>query len=89
MLISDIQKQVVDECTAVLLRERMSVKGEARQYDVKPLFTGNKKGWSLLDLTTANALCTCYNALTTEENRQKWDKISVFRLIDVAWKCLS
>lgn len=85
MVISEIQKQVTETGLAVLIRPRTLVEGEARQYDVKPLFTGNKRGWTMLDLTTANALNTCYNALKKEENRQKWDRIPVLKLVDFAW----
>lgn len=88
MLISEIQKQVVEKGAAVLLRPRPLVQGEPRQYDVKPLFTGNKRGWTMLDLTTANALQTCYNALS-EASQEKWNRISVFKLVDFAWNNVS
>lgn len=85
MLISEIQKKVINEKSAVLIRPRNHVRGQPKQYDVKQLFTGNKHGWTLLDVTTVNALNTCYNGLSGI-NKAKWDNVPVMRLIDFAWR---
>lgn len=70
----------------MLIRPRLPfVKGEPKEYDIKPLFTGNKRGWVVLDLTTANAMNTVYNALS-EENQRKWDNIHVVRLVEFTWE---
>ena len=88
MKLSEIQSQISKEQSALLLRPRKEerVKGQPIQYDVKPLFTGNKRGWVMLDITTNNALQTCYNALKKDANKVKWDCIPVMRLIDFAWQ---
>jgi len=87
MFASQIQKQIVDNHSACLIRPRKEerVKGQPIQYDVKPLFTGNKKGWVLLDVTTAHALQTCYNALSPA-NQERWDRISIIKLVDFTWE---
>ena len=89
MVISEIQKQCIDE-GALMLRPRKLewVKGEPKQYDVKPLFTGNKKGWVMLDHFTASAMQTVYDALKPE-NQSKWDNIPVWKLIDLTWDNVS
>jgi len=60
-------------------------KGTPWEYDVKPLFTGSKTGWVILDHTTAHAMKTVFNALS-EENKLKFDNIFITRLIDFTWK---
>lgn len=89
MELSQLQQQVLTE-GAKLIRPRKEprVKGEPIQYDVKPLFVGNNRGWVLLDHTTANALQTCYSALS-DTNKAKWDSIPVMRPIDFAWQHLN
>jgi len=89
MRISDIAKKVLDDHTALMIRERKgNVLGEPREYDVKELFTGNKKGWQIIDAMTANAMCTVYSALSSDAHREKWDKIPLFKLIDFTWSCV-
>jgi hypothetical protein len=85
MLISQVQKNVLtDGAKLVRYRKQQWVKGQAIEYDVKPLFTGNKRGWILLDHTTASALDACYQALSPD-NQAKWDRIPLTRLVDFAW----
>ena len=88
MLISQIAKQVVSENQAVMLRPRDHETGKPKEYDVKPLFVGNKHGWALLDATTAKALDLCYDALN-EKNKAKWDTLPLGTVIDFAWKHVS
>ncbi len=87
MLASEIIRQVTDEKSFVLIRNRNKEhnKGEYWHYDVKPGFTGKKKGWIYLDLFTASALLAAYNALSPE-NQIKWDKIHLTKLIDFTWR---
>ena len=88
MVISDITKHVLGN-GAVLIRNRKEhQKGARYEYDMKPLWSGNKRRWILLDITTANALATCYNALSPEA-RSRWDCIHVTRLVNFAWKHVS
>lgn len=91
MKISDIQKKVVSESTALLIRPRKDSwkPGDPREYDVKPMFTGNHRGWVILDLTTARAMDTVYEALrktVDAEGLLKWDRLPVTKLIDFTWK---
>jgi hypothetical protein len=90
MKLSQIQKEIVDTGGARLIRNRKEqhVKGTAWEYDVKHLFEGSKSGWIILDLTTANALKTCYEALSPD-NQAKWDLIHVNSLVDFCWKQVS
>ena len=89
MVISKIAEQVVNEKGAVLLRPRDPwVKGQVKHYDMKPLFTGNKRHWIMLDIMTASALNACYQALS-EPNQAKWDTIPLARLVNFAWKHVS
>ena len=89
MFASQIQKQILAE-GACLIRPRkaLRVKGQPIHYDVKPLFTGNKRGWVLLDITTAHAMQTCYNALSSA-NQIKWDCIPIMKLVDFTWNSVS
>lgn len=86
MLISEVIKKVTDEHQAVLIRLRKGhVKGQPYEYDVKELFTGNKKGWVVLDGFTASAMLAIYNGLKPE-NQDKFNLISLPKLIDFTWK---
>lgn len=88
MKITQIIKDIVDTKSACMIRERKGehVKGSDYEYDVKPLLTGNKrKGWMILDLTTANAMLTVYNAIKPE-NQAKFNQLHVLRLVDFTWK---
>lgn len=67
---------------AQLFRRR---EAEGVQYDCKPIFTGSKRGWILLDSFTASAVMACYNALN-EENRARAERASIPKLVDFAWK---
>jgi hypothetical protein len=55
------------------------------QYDVKPSFTGKKKGWFYLDAFTASTIMACYNALN-DENKAKAPRIPITRWAEFAFK---
>jgi hypothetical protein len=80
MTISEIAKDVVEN-GAVLIRPR-----GIGEYDVKPLFTGSKRGWVVLDATTAGAITAVREALKDNPNVAKFDRIPLGRLIDFVWK---
>ena len=84
MLVSEIIKKVVDERAACLIRYRKPIENPY-QYDVKGLFTGKKSGWLVIDLFTANAMFTVFNALN-ECHRAKFDSIPFQKLVDFTWK---
>ncbi len=86
MTISEIVKNS-HESGAVLIRYRTNSHKETgtAQYDCKPLFTGSKKGWMVMDITTASAMLAIYNALKPE-HQKKFDNIPLGKLIDITWK---
>ncbi len=83
MTISAIAKHVLEN-GAVLIRPR-----EVGEYDVKPLFTGSKRGWAVMDATTANAIHTVREALKDNPNVAKFDRIPLGKLLDFVWKHVS
>ncbi len=86
MTISEIVKQSQDS-GAVLIRYRANSHKETgtAQYDCKPMFTGSKKGWMLMDAFTASALLAVFNALKPE-SQARFDNIPLGKLVDFAWK---
>lgn len=90
MTISQITKAILADKSARLIRPKrieLDALDKRIQYDAK-FHEGSSKGWIFLDLTTASALDTCYNALSAE-SQFKWDMMSVSRLVDFAWKHVS
>jgi hypothetical protein len=55
------------------------------QYDVKPLFTGSKRGWIMLDIMTASMLLSVYNGLRPDL-QAKFNNIPLGKLVDLGWK---
>lgn len=55
------------------------------QYDVKPIFTGNKKGWTMLDSFTASVISAVYDALKPD-NQAKFNNLPLGKLLDFCWK---
>ena len=88
MTITAIAKQVTAEKSATQVRFRTGGKGEVKEYDCKPLFTGRNKGWVLLDLTTAGAIMAVYNALS-ESKRPSMDTIPLTKLVDFCWRMVA
>lgn len=86
MKISQIAKDVVSKHGAVLIRPRSENGKWLGEYDVKPRFTGNKRGWIALDATTLNAINTVYEALADNPKIDKFDLIPLHKLIDFVWK---
>lgn len=39
-----------------------------------------------VDATTASMLVTVYDALTTDEAREKFERVSLMRLVDFGWQ---
>lgn len=80
MTITQIANYAVEN-GAVLIRPR-----DVGEYDMKPLFTGSKRGWVILDTTTANAIKVVREALSDNPNVHKFDRIPLRKLIDFVWK---
>lgn len=88
MTISAITKQVADEKAAVMMRSRGKAENGNREYDVKPMFAGNKRGWFIMDTQTARAIQAVYGAIN-EDNRSKFDRIPLPALVSLAWKAVA
>lgn len=94
MTIVSIAQKVVDEKQAHLLRIRS---GKTRlvetrvvnlEYDCKPIFTGNHRGWVILDLYTASAITAVYNALN-EQNKAKFGTLSLKAIVDFCYTAVA
>ena len=86
----DCAKEVLTTSSCHLLRRReidtKDPDGKTiPQYDIKPAFTGKKKGWFYLDLFTASAIMAVYNAVN-DENKVKAARIPITKLADFAFR---
>ena len=72
---------------AVLFRPRKDPheKGQEWQYDVKPLSTGRKKSWMIVDSFTVSAMRAVYNVLSGED-QATWNTKPFSRLVSFCWK---
>jgi hypothetical protein len=70
---------------AQLVRPR---KDQPGQYDVKPLFTGNHRGWAILDSFSASAIVAVYDRLN-EINRAHFESKSLVAIADWAFRCIA
>jgi hypothetical protein len=70
---------------AVLVRSRGKNDSGEWQYDVKELFTGRKKGWTILDSFSQSAIRAVYNAIN-DANKAKFNNLSLPVLVDFAFK---
>lgn len=77
-------KMVVESKTAHLIRPR---KGEDMEYDAKPIFTGSKKGWTLLDTFTASAI-TSVAAIASPSTKDLMNSLKPSVVASVAFKNL-
>ena len=68
----------------IRVRER-NAETKVIEYDCKPMFTGSKRGWVMLDSFTASAIVAVHNALN-DQQRPKLDTIRLPRLLDFVWK---
>ncbi len=88
MTISQIAQQVTTEKSAVQIRFRDGGKGEAKQYNCKPLFSGSRRGWTVLDTTTSGAIMAVYKGLR-DDLKPSFDTIPLSRLIDFCWRMVA
>jgi hypothetical protein len=65
-----------------LFRPRKDALGE---YDVKPYFTGQKRGWVALDSFSASAIVQVYDALN-ETNKAKFAALPIHKMARIAFK---
>jgi len=59
------------------------------QYDCQlDCWTGNNKGWTLLDHFTGSVIVQIYEALSPE-NQVKYMNLPLMKLLDVTWKLVN
>ncbi len=63
-------------------------KDQPGQYDAKPFYSGNKRGWVALDSFSASAILVVYNALN-ETNRASYTAIPLIGMAKLAFKLLN
>jgi len=87
MILTEVANKITSERTALLIRPRVGplVSLAPREYDVKPLFTGSKRGWVVLDLFTASAVAAVGEGLN-EANRAKFNSMPLPKAINITWK---
>jgi len=81
MTIIETARKVTTDKSAQLVREH---KKELRRYDVKPLFTGSHRGWFILDLFTASAICAVADAIN-QENLAKFQELALPKVLKITW----
>ena len=69
----------------ISFRERAKEPG---QYDVKDWPGGNKRGWTMLDITSAGAIVAVYNGLN-ETNKNKFASLPLIKMAIVAFKLIN
>jgi len=84
MTLTQVCSKIVTDKTAMCIRSR---KDAPQQYDVKPMFTGNKHGWTLLDLFTASAINSVANAIN-DINRDKLNSLPPLRAAEICFSLL-
>jgi hypothetical protein len=84
MLLSEIIKDGKFQAKLIRVRKGHN-KGENYEYDCKPLFSGNNRGWIILDGFTQSALKAVYDTLS-EVMKLQFDQIHIMRLITFAFK---
>lgn len=83
MTFPQVAQAVVDQKRCHVFRPRIDEPG---QYDAKAWGTGGrKKGWTLLDLFSASAVCAVYKAVN-EENKAKLEKLPPLRVVSICFK---
>ena len=70
---------------AQLVRQR---KGQPDQYDVKPLFTGNHRGWTILDGYSASAICAVYDAISADR-QIAYGILPLVTMADIAFRVIA
>lgn len=82
----EVARLVASTKGAHLFRQRRDVT-DRHEYDVKEIFTGNKRGWTLLDLFSASAICSVWDALKPE-NQEKYARMNLPAMASTAFKLL-
>ena len=85
MNIIEASDKVLQEQTCVLIRPKKSA--EQGQVDCND-YQGKKKGWTILDMTTANMVKQVYNALS-EKNQKKVATMNPVQTISIFWSLVN
>lgn len=64
------------------------LKKGAEGYDCKPYFTGNRRGWVIIDSFSASAILTVYNSINAEQ-RARYEKLPLVKMSDLAHRILN
>ncbi len=84
-LVEIIELSKTDGALLIRYRKESYKATGTAQYDVKPLFTGSKKGWTMLDAFTASMLRAVYAALKPE-SQAKFNNVPLGKLIELGWR---
>jgi hypothetical protein len=78
--------------TAVQIRYRkgsvLKENGGVAHYDVKPLFNGKSRGWTVLDASSIRALAIVFGA-TRPDLHPKMNNLPLATLMPIVWKTVS
>ncbi len=85
MTITEIASVATKDGAQLIRYRKDSVFSGTAQYDCKPMFTGSKRGWTMVDSFTASAILAVSNALN-EANRAKFNNLPIDRLVSFCWK---
>ena len=80
MLLNDLVKQILDECSFKYVKQN-----EDGTYTTSEEREG---GSIMLDITTANVISTVYNAIS-QDRQNKLVKLPLKRVVDICWKCIA
>lgn len=78
------------ECARLVLKDGAQLirpRKDGAGYDAKPLFTGKRRGWQVLDHFSASALVAVHEALS-EEKKTVFANAPIHRALTLAWRCV-
>ena len=81
----EVARKVVAEKSLHVFRPKKDSPGE---YDAKPWGGGSKRGWTYLDLFSASAFVTVYDAVNAE-NQAKLDGFELGKAVAISFKLLN
>jgi hypothetical protein len=78
----EICRQIIEDKQCYVVRPKKDILAE---YDAKPYGSGNKRGWTYVDLFSASAVLNVYRALNPE-NQSKFAALPIEKMCRVAFK---
>lgn len=82
MKLSEVCEKVIADKTAVLVRDR-----KEGGLEVKP-YAGNKRGWVLLDLTTASVCCQVFDRVKPKV-KTTLDSFPAKKAVRIIWSAVN